>query len=54
MVKEGLVNLDFADVCSIMSEMGTAMIGAGEAAGDRRRIAPPKRRSPTHYSTMPR
>jgi cell division protein FtsZ len=36
MVKEGLVNLDFADVCSIMSEMGTAMIGAGETAGERR------------------
>ena len=36
MVKEGLVNLDFADVCAIMSEMGTAMIGAGEAAGERR------------------
>jgi cell division protein FtsZ len=36
MVKEGLLNLDFADVCSIMSEMGTAMIGAGEAAGERR------------------
>jgi cell division protein FtsZ len=36
MVKEGIVNLDFADVCSIMSEMGTAMIGAGEAAGERR------------------
>jgi cell division protein FtsZ len=36
MVKEGLVNLDFADVCSIMSEMGTAMIGAGEAEGERR------------------
>ena len=34
MVKEGLVNLDFADVCAIMSEMGTAMIGAGE--GERR------------------
>jgi len=33
MVKEGLVNLDFADVCSIMSEMGAAMIGVGEAAG---------------------
>ena len=32
-VKEGLVNLDFADVCSIMSEMGTAMIGTGEATG---------------------
>src|SRR5271165_4083096 len=30
MVKEGLVNLDFADVCSIMSETGTAMIGAGK------------------------
>jgi cell division protein FtsZ len=36
MVKEGLVNLDFADVCSIMSEMGTAMIGSGEATGERR------------------
>jgi cell division protein FtsZ len=36
MVKEGLVNLDFADVCAIMSEMGTAMIGTGEAAGERR------------------
>jgi cell division protein FtsZ len=33
MVKEGLVNLDFADVCSIMSEMGAAMIGVGEATG---------------------
>ncbi len=37
-VKEGLVNLDFADVCSIMSEMGTAMIGTGEAAGERRAL----------------
>jgi cell division protein FtsZ len=36
MVKEGLVNLDFADVCSIMGEMGSAVIGAGEAAGERR------------------
>jgi cell division protein FtsZ len=35
-VKEGLVNLDFADVCSVMSEMGTAMIGTGEATGERR------------------
>ena len=33
MVKEGLVLLDFADVCSIMSGMGTAMIGTGKAAG---------------------
>jgi cell division protein FtsZ len=36
MVKEGLINLDFADVCSIMSEMGSAMIGAGQATGERR------------------
>ena len=38
MVKEGLVNLDFADVCVIMSEMGSAIIGAGEAAGERRAL----------------
>ena len=38
MVKEGIVNLDFADVCSIMSEMGTAMIGTGEATGERRAL----------------
>ncbi len=38
MVKEGLVNLDFADVCAIMYEMGTAMIGAGEATGEGRAL----------------
>ena len=38
MVKEGLVNLDFADVCSIMYEMGVATIGAGEATGERRAL----------------
>src|SRR5271167_3776446 len=38
MVKEGLVNLDFADVCSIMGEMGSAMIGTGEAMGERRAL----------------
>src|SRR5271166_3502494 len=38
MVKEGLVNLDFADVCVIMSEMGTATIGTGEATGERRAL----------------
>jgi cell division protein FtsZ len=37
-VKEGLINLDFADVCSIMSEMGTAMIGVGEASGEGRAL----------------
>jgi cell division protein FtsZ len=38
MVKEGLVNLDFADVCAIMSEAGMAMIGTGEATGERRAL----------------
>ena len=38
MVKEGLINLDFADVRSIMGEMGTAMMGTGEASGERRAV----------------
>ena len=38
MVKEGLINLDFADVRSIMREMGKAMMGTGEASGERRAI----------------
>jgi cell division protein FtsZ len=38
MIKEGLVNLDFADVYSIMSEMGTGMIGTGEAIGEQRAL----------------
>ena len=33
MVKEGLINLDFADVRTVMAEMGTAMMGTGEAGG---------------------
>lgn len=36
MVNPGLINLDFADVRSVMSEMGKAMMGTGEATGDRR------------------
>ena len=35
-IKEGLINLDFADVRTVMSGMGTAMMGTGEASGDRR------------------
>src|SRR5438105_2954674 len=38
MVMPGLINLDFADVRSVMSEMGKAMIGTGEADGDNRAI----------------
>jgi cell division protein FtsZ len=37
-LKEGLINLDFADVRTIMSGMGTAMMGTGEATGERRAI----------------
>ncbi len=38
MVKEGLINLDFADVRSIMRGMGKAMMGTGEASGEQRAI----------------
>ena len=39
MVKEGLINLDFADVRSVMRAMGKAMMGTGEASGDGRALA---------------
>jgi len=35
-VKEGLINLDFADVLSVMREKGKAMMGRGEASGAKR------------------
>ena len=38
MVKEGLINLDFADVRAVMREMGKAMMGTGEASGERRAV----------------
>ncbi len=39
-VKEGLINLDLADVKTVLSGMGTAMMGTGEASGeDRARLA---------------
>jgi len=37
-VREGLINLDFADVRAVMGGMGTAMMGTGEAAGERRAL----------------
>jgi cell division protein FtsZ len=37
-VKEGLINLDFADVRTVMHEMGSAMMGTGEASGDQRAL----------------
>ncbi|MFN4058071.1 MAG: cell division protein FtsZ [Roseinatronobacter sp.] len=38
MVRPGLINLDFADVRSVMDEMGKAMMGTGEAEGQDRAI----------------
>ena len=38
MVRPGLINLDFADVESVMSAMGKAMMGTGEAEGEGRAI----------------
>ncbi len=38
MVRPGLVNLDFADVETVMSSMGKAMMGTGEAEGENRAI----------------
>jgi cell division protein FtsZ len=35
-VKEGLINLDFADVLAVMREKGKAMLGRGEASGEKR------------------
>ena len=39
MVRPGLVNLDFADVETVMSSMGKAMMGTGEAEGENRAAA---------------
>ncbi|MEM7222164.1 MAG: cell division protein FtsZ [Pseudomonadota bacterium] len=38
MVMPGLINLDFADIRAVMTEMGKAMMGTGEADGDNRAI----------------
>ena len=38
MIKPGIINLDFADIRAVMSEMGKAMMGTGEASGEARAI----------------
>ena len=38
MMRAGLINLDFADIRAVMAEMGKAMMGTGEAEGDRRAV----------------
>src|SRR3712207_8149868 len=52
MVKEGLINLDFADVRSIMRGMGKAMMGTGEASGEKRAIRAAEARSEEHTSEL--
>ena len=39
MILPGLINLDFADIRTVMSEMGKAMMGTGEASGDGRALS---------------
>ena len=38
MIKPGIINLDFADIRSVMTEMGKAMMGTGEGTGENRAI----------------
>ncbi|WP_375327038.1 cell division protein FtsZ [Candidatus Tisiphia endosymbiont of Nemotelus uliginosus] len=38
MIMPGLINLDFADIRTVMSEMGKAMMGTGEASGEERAV----------------
>ena len=38
MIKPGLINLDFSDIRTVMSEMGKAMMGTGEASGEDRAL----------------
>ena len=52
MVRPGIINLDFADIRSVMDEMGKAMMGTGEAEGEDRAIqAAEKSGSPTRFWT---
>ena len=54
-IKEGLINLDFADVRTVMSGMGSAVMGTGEASGEQRaHRSRPRRRSPIRCSTTSR
>ena len=39
MVRPGMINLDFADVETVMSSSGKAMMGTGEAEGENRAMA---------------
>ena len=47
-VKEGLINLDFADVLAVMREKGKAMMGRGEASGEKRVLTAAIAAAPIH------
>ena len=51
MVMPGLINLDFADVRSVMGEMGKAMMGTGEGEGENRALEAAERALPIRCST---
>src|SRR5262249_15908302 len=54
MVMPGLINLDFADIRAVMTEMGKAMMGTGQAEARTAPSPPPRPRSPTRCSTTSR
>ena len=47
-VKPGLINLDFADIETVMSGMGKAMMGMGEAEGEKRAVEAAEAAVPIH------
>ena len=51
-VMPGLINLDFADIRTVMTEMGKAMMGTGEAEGEDRALEAAEAPSPIRCSTM--
>ncbi len=54
MVNPGLVNLDFADIRTVMAEMGKAMMGTGEGSGENRALEAAERQLPTRCSMASR
>ena len=51
--KPGLINVDFADVKTIMYDKGSALMGIGVATGENRAVEAAKRLSPLHYWKHP-
>ena len=49
--EHGMINVDFADVRTIMMEKGLALMGTGRASGDGRALAAARQAISAHYST---